>query len=25
LSRKVNAFIPLLQLKNDVDFTWGAK
>jgi hypothetical protein len=25
LSRKVNAFTPLLQLKNDVDFTWGAK
>jgi hypothetical protein len=25
LSRKVNAFTPLLRLKNDVDFTWGAK
>jgi hypothetical protein len=25
LSGKVNAFTPLLQLKNDVDFTWGAK
>jgi hypothetical protein len=25
LSGKVNAFIPLLLLKNDVDFTWGAK
>jgi hypothetical protein len=24
-SRKVNAFTPLLQLKNDIDFTWGAK
>jgi hypothetical protein len=21
----VNAFTPLLRLKNDVDFTWGAK
>jgi hypothetical protein len=25
LSGKVNAFTPLLWLKNDVDFTWGAK
>jgi hypothetical protein len=25
LSGKVNAFTPLLQLNNDVDFTWGAK
>jgi hypothetical protein len=25
LSGKVNAFTPLLRLKNDVDFTWGAK
>jgi hypothetical protein len=25
LSRKVNAFTPLLRLKNDVNFTWGAK
>jgi hypothetical protein len=24
LSGKVNAFTPLLRLKNDVDFTWGA-
>jgi hypothetical protein len=23
LSGKVNAFTPLLRLKNDVDFTWG--
>jgi hypothetical protein len=25
LSGKVNAFTPLLRLKNDIDFTWGAK
>jgi hypothetical protein len=25
LSQKVNAFTPLLRLKNDVNFTWGAK
>jgi hypothetical protein len=25
LSGKVNAFTPLLQLNNDVDFIWGAK
>jgi hypothetical protein len=25
LSGKVNAFAPLLRLKNDIDFTWGAK
>ena len=25
LSGKVDAFTPILRLKNDVDFTWGAK
>jgi hypothetical protein len=25
LSRKVDAFTPILRLKNDTDFTWGAK
>jgi hypothetical protein len=25
LSGNVNAFTPLLRLKNDIDFTWGAK
>ena len=25
LSRKVDAFTPILRLKNDAEFTWGAK
>jgi hypothetical protein len=25
LSGKVDAFTPILRLKNDADFTWGAK
>ena len=25
MSGKVNAFTPLLRLKNELDFTWGAK
>ena len=25
LSGKVNAFTPILQLKNEADFTWGAE
>ena len=25
LSRKINAFTPILRLKNEVEFTWGVK
>ena len=25
LSRKIDAFTPILRLKNEAEFTWGAK